>query len=116
MMNIEFLPSARREQVELIEYFNSTEDQAAGYGLKFLQRIDELLARVQIMPLLYRDWAGGVRIVSLASPFGEYFLSYIVQQQSIVVLAIGHGKRTPLYFASRISGVEKIPGGKKSTN
>ena len=75
------------------------EERQAGLGLRFLDRLNEALERIQLMPESYGIVAKGVR-VKLLRKF-PYVVYYRVLPTEIQVLAVLHGRRDDAEWKAR---------------
>jgi len=49
-----------------------------------------------------------VRRANLGPQFNEWYLAYMLWNDQVVILAIGHAKRRPFYFHNRIDEALKL--------
>ncbi len=96
-MSIEFLPEAEAELVAAAEWYEGREK---GLGRRFRNEIAHVLSRVIDDPLLWRERPGGYRRVNC--PVFPFFVAYLIRGERIVVVAVGHGRRRPGYWKSRL--------------
>jgi len=89
-------PEAAREVQEAFDWY---EERSEGLGLEFLRAADASLAGVQRNPLAFPKVHKEVRRV-LVRKF-PYALFYIVEEESIVVVACFHAKRDPIDWLRR---------------
>lgn len=75
------------------------EGQRAGLGQAFLARVDQMLAKIQLMPELYAELYRGVRGGKLKR--FPYVVYYRVLSDRIEVLAVLHGSRDPAVWQAR---------------
>lgn len=54
-------------------------------------------------PLLFHQRRFSVRRSNLQPQFGEYYIACLFWRDQIVILAVTHAKRRPLYFRDRIA-------------
>jgi plasmid stabilization system protein ParE len=96
-LSIVLRPAAQEEFDEAIDWY---EQQSAGLGLEFLNRIEEALDRISVTPEAYPTIFQEMRrIVVRQFP---YLVFYRVEPEQIVVLAIFHSKREPKTWQSRV--------------
>lgn len=107
MIQSDFHPAAKQEQLDLLAYFENLAPETAE---RFQGRIDHFLSLIERMPRLIQEHDHGVRIVSLNPHFGQYFIAYTILNKTVIILAIGHAKRKPFYFVDRISEAKTILG------
>lgn len=87
---------ARSEYDEAVAWY---EGERAGLGLEFKNAVDELLARIEAMPLMFRAVRGPVRrAVVKRFPYTIHFLN---ETDRIVVLAVYHAARDPEKLEAR---------------
>lgn len=85
-----FRPIARSEYDEAVAWY---ENERSGLGLEFKDAVDEVLARIAAMPLIFRAVRGPVRrAVMKRFPYTIHFLN---EESRIVVLAVYHAARDP---------------------
>jgi toxin ParE1/3/4 len=89
-------PEAAREVQEAFDWY---EQRSAGLGPEFLRAADACLARVQRNPLAFPQVHKEVRRV-LMRKF-PYALFYLIEEESIVVVACFHAKRDPIDWLRR---------------
>ena len=92
-MNVRFLSTAHYELDEAHEWY---EAQVAGLGGKFIEELWVATRRIMIFPESCEEVAPGVR-KCLMRRF-PYMLIYTVEQSDILVLAVAHQHRKPLYW------------------
>jgi plasmid stabilization system protein ParE len=95
-MNLEFLPEARRDIFEAVEYFES---RKTGLGARFRNEIAGILNHVASAPTLWRERPGGYRRANC--PVFPYYIAYFIRGNSIIVAAIAHGHRLPEFWKQR---------------
>lgn len=99
-MKIEFLEPA---QAELDEAFLWYEEQRQGLGYEFIDEVDEALKRLSYRPKAYAPIEHDVRRCLLKRfPYGVIF-GLEQENDTIVVVAVGHLHREPLYWRERVS-------------
>jgi toxin ParE1/3/4 len=89
-------PEAAREIQEAFDWY---EGRSEGLGLEFLRAADASLAGVQRTPLAFPKVHKEARRV-LIRKF-PYALFYIVEEESIVVVACFHARRDPIDWLRR---------------
>lgn len=96
-MNISFLPAA---QDELDEAFIWYEEQAIGLGYEFLDEIDQSIRLIATFPKLQTRIDKNLRRCLVNRfPFGVF---YGISGEDIIVVAVAHLKRKPLYWLKRM--------------
>ncbi|MEG4243510.1 type II toxin-antitoxin system RelE/ParE family toxin [Microcoleus sp. MON2_D6] len=96
-LSIVLRPAAQEEFDEAVDWY---EQQSAGLGVEFLNRVEEALDRISATPeacsIVFQEMR---RIVVRKFP---YLIFYRVEPEQIVVLAIFHSKREPKTWQSRV--------------
>jgi len=95
-MMVEFLPEARSELHGAVSYY---EGELGGLGLRFWDEVDQHIAWITENFEVPRLRPGGYRRVNLK--IFPYYISYIVRDPVIWVLAIAHGQSLPGYWIDR---------------
>ncbi len=95
-MTVEFLDDAVEELTEAALWYESKE---SGLGVRFRDEISNIVSRIAEDPMLWRENEGGYRRVNC--PVFPYFIAYIIRDEEIVIIAVGHGHRKPEYWKSR---------------
>ena len=96
-MKIAFLPAAQKE---LDDTFLWYEEQAIGLGYEFLDEIDQSLRLVVNYPELQPCIDGHVRrCLTNRFPYGIF---YGVTEGIVIVVAVAHLKRKPIYWKDRL--------------
>lgn len=96
-MKVRFLTLADREVDDAVLWY---EQQAAGLSRDFLDELDRAVRLVRAYPSLAMEIEPEIRRFL----FGRfpYSLIYVIDQGTIVVLAVAHNHREPRYWAERI--------------
>jgi toxin ParE1/3/4 len=89
-------PEAAREVQEAFDWY---EGRSEGLGLEFLRAADACLASVRRNPSAFPKVHKGVRRV-LMRKF-PYALFYLIEEESIVVVACFHARRDPIDWLRR---------------
>jgi toxin ParE1/3/4 len=81
------------------------DEQRAGLGDEFVSEVTALLERIAVRPLLFPLWPGVNRTLepvrrALTDRF-PYAVAFESHTDHILVLAIAHCKRRPLYWLTR---------------
>jgi toxin ParE1/3/4 len=83
------------------------EERRPGWGDRFVDRVDEVLQRLQDTPALYAVWPGTeaapVAIRKAGLEQFPYLVAFEIHAESVLVLAVAHAKRQPLYWLTRTS-------------
>jgi hypothetical protein len=95
-----FLPEARDELLEAVAYY---EGEASGLGSILWEEVDRHIAWIERNYEVPRSRPGGYRRVNLK--LFPYYISYIVREPAIWILAIAHGHRRPEYWIDRPKAV-----------
>ena len=95
-MNVKFLPEARDELLEAVAYY---EGEASGLGSRLWEEVDRHIAWIERNYEVPRLRPGGYRRVNLK--LFPYYISYIVREPVIWILAIAHGHTRPEYWIDR---------------
>ena len=90
-------PEAAREVQAAFDWY---EEKSVGLGLEFLRAADACLAGVKRNPLAFPAVHGQVHRALLRK--FPYMLFYIVEEESIIVLACFHAKRSPIDWLRRV--------------
>ena len=100
-MIVEFLPQARSELHDAVSYY---EGELSGLGLRFWDEVDQHISWITENPEVPRLRSGGYRRVNLK--IFPYYISYIVRDPVIWVLAIAHGHSLPEYWIDRPESID----------
>ena len=100
-MIVEFLPQARSELHDGASYY---EGELGGLGLRFWDEVDQHIAWITENAEVPRLRSGGYRRVNLK--IFPYYISYIVRDQVIWILAVAHGHTRPEYWIDRPRAIE----------
>jgi toxin ParE1/3/4 len=95
-MSIKFLPEARDELMEAVAYY---EGEASSLGGRLWEEVDRHIAWIARNYDVPRMRPGGYRRVNLK--LFPYYISYIVRESVIWILALAHGHRRPEYWIDR---------------
>ena len=95
-MNVKFLPEARAELLDAVAYY---EGELSGLGLRLWDEVDQHIAWLERNHEVPRLRLGGYRRVNLK--MFPYYISYIVRDPVIWILAIAHGHTRPEYWIDR---------------
>jgi plasmid stabilization system protein ParE len=96
-MNLEFLPEARSEFAEAVEFYDNKDP---GLGKRFKCEIGEVCSTLVAHPLLWREREGGFRRVNC--PVFPYYIAYFTRDRTILIAAVAHERRHPNYWKTRI--------------
>jgi toxin ParE1/3/4 len=97
-VRVDLHPEARAEVRAAALWY---EEQRAGLGDRFLARFDQALHRLEEAPHTYPVWpgteVGPVPIRKAVLDQFPYLIAFELQTDSVLVLAVAHAKRQPLY-------------------
>ena len=96
-MEIVFHPAAREEANEGYLFYGAADGDL---GLDFERKVNQTLDLIQRQPELFRVRRYQVRRANL-NRFKERYIAYMIWNNQIVVIAIGHAKRRPYYWYRR---------------
>ena len=96
-MNVRFLTVA---QQEVDDAFNWFAERTEGKGLEFPDDLDRAVRLVRAHPLAFPEIEVEVRRCLFAR--FPYYLIYGIDQDFIVVIAVAHSHREPLYWVERL--------------
>lgn len=100
-MKIRFLTLAQREVDDAVNWY---EQQTEGLGKRFLDELDRAVRLVKTYPQLATQIEPEIRR-SLFTRF-PYSLIYGIDGETIVVVAVAHQHREPLYWADRVDLIQ----------
>ena len=103
-MRVDLHPEARAEVRAAALWY---EQRSAGWGDRFVKRVNEVLLRLEEAPAIYPVWPG---TESAPAPIRKalldqfpYLIAFELHAGSALVLAVAHAKRQPLYWLARTS-------------
>jgi len=85
---------------EFNEAFDWYDQQQAGLGLDFLDRVADVLAQIELMPESYQMIFEDVRRAAIRR--FPYSIFYRIETNQITVLAVFHSRRDPKAWQSRV--------------
>jgi len=100
-MIIEFLSEARSELFDAVAYY---EGELSGLGQRFWDEVDEHISWIAKNAEVPRLRSGGYRRVNLK--VFPYYVSYIVRDPVIWILAIAHSHTRPEYWMKRPKAID----------
>ena len=89
----------RKARVDFDEAFDWYEQQRAGLGVEFAERVQVVFNSISAMPELHATVYRDVR-KALVRPF-PYSVIYRIRNNRVIVLAVFHNKRDPKIWQSR---------------
>jgi toxin ParE1/3/4 len=95
-MIVKFLPEAHAELLDAVAYY---EGELSGLGLRLWEEVDQHIAWIERNYEVPRLRPGGYRRVNLKR--FPYYISYIVREPVIWILAMAHGHTRPEYWINR---------------
>jgi len=103
-VRVELHPEARTEVRAAALWY---EERHLGLGDQFVERVNEVLERVEATPALYPVWPGTdaapVPIHKAVLDQFPYLVAFELHTENVLVLAVAHAKRQPLYWLARTS-------------
>lgn len=97
-MNLEFFEEARVELLDAGSYYEAKE---RGLGIRFRNEVAHVCSLIQAQPLLWRERKEGYRQVKC--PVFPYLVAYLIEGETIFIVAVSHGHRHPDYWKHRLS-------------
>ena len=101
-MRLELHPEAQAELRSAALWYD---ERRPGLGDEFIAEVSAFLDRVREAPESYPPWPGtratGPLIRKAAIPRFPYVIAFERREHRVVVLAIAHAKRRPLYWFTR---------------
>ena len=99
-MRVELHPEARAEFRAAAIWYDERE---TGLGDAFITDINLTLQLIAANPQMFASWPGaGTGIRRAVSKF-PFVIAFEMEPDRILVLAIAHGKRRPLYWLTRVA-------------
>lgn len=101
-MRIELHPDAQAELRDAALWYD---ERRRGLGNEFVSEVMRILTKTGEAPALFPSWPGmSTRVPIIRQAIVQrfpYLVAFEVHEQHIVVLAIAHSKRRPLYWLER---------------
>ena len=85
-------PAARQELVDQADEFAQIDPKLI---TRFNDRLHHYLRAIQDNPQAFHERRFKIRRANLLPKFGEYYIAFLLWNQQIVILALGHAKRKP---------------------
>ena len=96
-MKSDFLPDAEEEFLEASRYYES---EAPGVGLAFIVEVHKAVSNIVAQPHSAPEVRNSIRKKVLKHfPFNVF---YSIQTDLIVIVAVAHHKRRPIYWHKRL--------------
>lgn len=103
-MRVDLHPEARAEVRAAALWYD---ERRPGGGDRFVERVDDALRRLEETPAIYPLWPGTeaapIPIRKALLEQLPYTVAFELHQEHVLVLAIAHAKRQPLYWLVRSS-------------
>ncbi len=103
-MRLELHPEARAELRSAALWYD---EQRSGLGGEFIAEVSAALVRIGEAPESYPAWprtrAAGPSIRKATIQRFPYVIAFEKHEQHVLVLAVAHAKRRPLYWLTRTS-------------
>ena len=96
-MNVRFLTLAQHEVDEAVVWLD---ERAEGKGILFLDELDRVVRLVKAYPLASTEIEPEIRRCLFAR--FPYSLIYGIEDDTIVVVAVAHSRRSPRYWIDRL--------------
>jgi hypothetical protein len=81
------------------------EERRPGWGDRFVERVNDVLRRLEDTPALYPIWPGTeAAVVPIRKAVLEqfpYLVAFEIHPERVLILAVAHAKRQPLYWLAR---------------
>lgn len=105
MMPYDVLDVARTEISDTYRHFAQIDPRLADdFWLCFVTQV----LQARHTPNLYRVRKNHIRRINLGPQFKEWYVAYMVWHGVFIVLALGHAKQRPYYFASRVAKAKRL--------
>ncbi len=98
-------PAAEQELEDAFDFHLDIDGELARSFDKHYQNYRNLICN---NPLLFNIREGAVRRANLHPRFGEYYIAYMIWHRNVVILAVAHAKRRPLYWRRRIDEAREL--------
>ena len=96
-MNVRFLTLAQQEVDDVVVWFD---ERVEGKSLDFLDELDRVVRLVKAYPLASFEIEPEIRRCLFAR--FPYSLIYGIEDDTIVVIAVAHARRSPRYWVDRL--------------
>lgn len=94
------LEFAREAAAELDCVTGDYEAKSAGLGVRFRSEVERACEGITQFPYLWSERKGGFRRVNL--PGFPYYITYVILDGILLVLAVAHSARHPDYWKVRL--------------
>ena len=96
-MKVKFLTLAQQEVDEAFAWFD---ERAEGKGVEFLDELDRVIRLVKTYPSASVEIEPEIRRCLFAR--FPYSLIYGIEDETIVIIAVAHARRSPRYWVDRL--------------
>jgi plasmid stabilization system protein ParE len=96
-VKVKFLTLAQQEVDQAFVWFDERDE---GKGVEFLDELDRVVRLVKIYPLAFVEIEPEIRRCLFAR--FPYSLIYGIEDETIVVIAVAHVRRSPRYWVDRL--------------
>ncbi len=102
-------PAARDEFHDILDYYASIDrsNSDSHLALAFEGAFDHHMNQIVGNPEMHATHRGLVRRAKLTPRFSQHYIAYMVWENRVVVLALGHARRRPYYWRNRIGDPPK---------
>ena len=101
-------PSAKQELVDQAEKFAQIDSKLV---TRFNGLVNHYLRVIQEIPHAFHERRFEIRRANLLPKFGDYYIAYLLWNERVVILALGHAKRRPYYFRDRFIEARRLSTG-----
>lgn len=98
-------PAAKRELVDLADKFAQIDSRLV---TRFNGLAHHYLRVIQENPQAFHQRRFEIRRANLLPNFGEYYIAFLLWNERVVILALGHAKRKPYYFRDRFTEARRL--------
>ena len=97
-MKHRFLARAREEYLKAVTYYSKI---GCGLDVRFTTEIDSVVALISDKPFRFAKRMGKLRRANCK--IFPFYVAYYIDEDCIVIVAVGHASRRPNYWKKRIS-------------